>query len=104
MSINITETIVQTKMANATTSTLPLSTELQQDLLGKNILDVVLEHKGDSIHQHLHEADCADEDKWTTLHWASHEYCTPLDTIKLLRKSYPPAVLCRKLRGAYRYT
>jgi len=95
MSINITEE----KMTNPNTLTLPLATAEERDLLGKDILDAVLQHKWDSVHQHLHEADCVDEDNWTTLHWAIREYYTPLETINLLINAYPPAVSHKDVDG-----
>ena len=61
----------------------------EQDLWNTDILDAVLEHKWDSIHQHLHEADCVDEDNWTTLHWSCRESHTPFEIIKLVLNAYP---------------
>jgi len=68
-----------------------ITTKTQQDLMNTDLLEAVLEHKWDAIHNYLHEADCVDEDKWTILHWSCREYYTPLDTIKLLLNAYPQA-------------
>ena len=78
-------------MEDATSSQLTIQN--QQDLWNTDILQELLEHRWETIHQFLHEADCADEDKWTILHWSCREYYTPLDTLKLLLIAYPQSSL-----------
>ena len=81
--------------------TLPLSKtrELQRDLWEKDILQAVLEHKWDNIHQFLDEADCIDEDNWTTLHWVCREHHTPSEAITLLLNAYPQAATHHDVNG-----
>lgn len=78
----------------------PTSIEHQQDLWEKDLLEAVLEHKWEDVHQYLHEADCVDEDNWTTLHWSCREYYTPLDTIQLLLNAYPLAATHQDINGS----
>lgn len=77
----------------------PSKTENRQDLWNTDILQELLEHRWQTIHQFLHEADCLDIDNWTILHWSCREHYTPLDTIKLLLNAHPQSALYQDLNG-----